>query len=93
MEYGNVIIEAKAALEAATEIDTAISNMRTGIDRLKSQLDLFHNDTIATWEDEFYEEWNRFYNNTYPTVEKALIGQSENLKTAAGAGEQLDVSV
>ena len=88
--YENVIVNAQEARDAASQIDTAINQMRDGINKLNSEMNLFHSNTETAWEAKFNEDWNSFYRNKFPTVENALKGQAENLRTAATAAEHLD---
>lgn len=88
--YENVIVNAAEARDAAAQIDTAIQNMQDGIDKLNSEMNLFHSNTETAWEAKFNDDWNSFYRNKFPTVINALKGQAENLRTAATAAEGLD---
>lgn len=88
--YENVIVNAAEARDAAAQIYTAIKNMQDGINKLNSEMNLFHSNTETSWEARFNEEWNSFYRYKFPTVVNALNGQAENLETAATAAEGLD---
>ncbi len=88
--YENVIVNAPEARDASSQIYTAIQNMQDGVDKLNSEMNLFHSNTETAWEAKFNEDWNMFYRNKFPTVIRALKGQAENLTTAANAAEGLD---
>ena len=88
--YENVLVNAQEARDAASQIDTALNQMKSGIEKLNSEMNLLHGNTETAWEKRFNDEWNSFYRNKFPTVVRALEGQSSNLKTAAAAAEHLD---
>ena len=88
--YENVLVNAQEARDAASQIDTALNKMKDGIEKLNSEMNLLHSNTETAWEARFNEEWNSFYRNKFPTVESAIKGQADNLRTAAAAAEHLD---
>ncbi len=88
--YEDVIVNAGEARDAAAQIDTAVQKIQAGMDKLNSEMNLFHQNTETAWEGKFNEDWRDFYTNKLPTVINSLKGQAENLRTAATAAEGLD---
>lgn len=87
----NVFVNAAEARDAAAQIQTAIKEMQSGVDKLNSEMNLLHDSTQTEWEARFHEDWRDFYSNKFPTVVKALEGQAANLLVAASAADQLNM--